>query len=279
MWESIWSYIIQQGDAFIVSLVVLIPGTIITIIITKTVGRRVKHSITYLINTHNLITGYSNNDIRVTFKGSPAVNVTVTKIALWNNGNTRLSKSEITDIQPITISIQEYDILSVNIIKQSNNDCGFIFRMVSSSNYVIDFNYMNFKEVCVVQVVHIEPNEDYISLHCMLKNRKKISKKYVTKKDGTFDKRHQYRSGFPLKSALVAYFYFVLMIFFYAIKNFIGELQIILSLPIANWPVWVSIVLLIISIVAFAYGVVFAKRILIPKSLEKEFTKQNIKIL
>jgi|GEM_PF-3212829 len=185
-------FIVRNWEAIAISVVILIVGTILNLLLRK----RTKISLKYLMSTNNLIKGKDDSDIKVTFKGIDAPNVTVTKIAIWNNGNQRLNKIEITKKYPVTISVDsEYKILDILILKQSNENSEFFVPKqvnensehdssdISPSSYVIDFEYINPKQGCVIQIVHTAPNENSISLHCELKNGKKIIKELKNEED------------------------------------------------------------------------------------------------
>ena len=177
-----WDFITRNWEAFVIGAVFFVLSTIVALLIKN----RKKISLKYLMRTNNLIKGKENSDIKVTFKGIDAPNVTVTKILIWNNGNQRLNKEEITRNNPITISIDEkYKILDILVIKVSNKNSEFDFQSISTSSYVLHFEYMNPMQGCVIQVVHTAPNEDSISLHCELKNGKKILKPVIKKIEST----------------------------------------------------------------------------------------------
>jgi len=227
------------------------------------------------MKTIKLIQGKDNSDIKVTYKDQEAINVTVTKIALWNTSSLRLENNEIAPLHPITVSINdEYQILDILILKQSNENSQFTPNVINATSYVIDFEYMNSNEGCVIQVVHTAPNENYISLQCELKNGTQIIKKPVIKDDEEIVTPSKAKN--QLKQIMYGCYILGISLFLYGLLSNCTEFPaFFLKFTHINVQVIETIIFFSYCALTILFGVLL-NITLIPKSLEIEFDRRYI---
>lgn len=107
--------------------------------------------------------------IKFTFNGIEINNLTSTKIAIWNSGNTVINKGDIVTGRELNISTKENaEILSVEIIAESESTNKFTLSEMTDSTQGLSFDYADKREGVVLQIFHTGDHDD-LNVSCKIK--------------------------------------------------------------------------------------------------------------
>jgi multisubunit Na+/H+ antiporter MnhG subunit len=116
--------------------------------------------------TNNLIRDYiaKFDGLEILYKGAKIQNLTVTKILFWNEGSETIDKQDLTNADPLRITVDDgYIILDYRIISCNNEASKFnCVLSEDKSSLLIEFDYIDRNQGLVVQVVHTGINQSDI---------------------------------------------------------------------------------------------------------------------
>ncbi|MCM1565126.1 MAG: hypothetical protein FNP40_10855 [Dehalobacter sp. 4CP] len=117
------------------------------------------------------------NGLQILYNGNKIPNVTVTKIALWNDGKDTINNSDIASADPLLIKCKDdYLILEAKIIytKKESNDVK-LHQIEQGKSYAIEFDYLDFEEGAVIQVLHTGNSSNDIQFCGTIKSAGKVN--------------------------------------------------------------------------------------------------------
>jgi hypothetical protein len=97
------------------------------------------------------------NEIEFLFKGSVVPKVTLSRVAIWNMGNTTLRRDQIIATDPVRITTTEGSIvLEARILKRTRqvNDFSVGLRHGFANEVECQFDYLDPRDGAVVEVIH-----------------------------------------------------------------------------------------------------------------------------
>lgn len=115
-------------------------------------------------------------DLNVVFNNIPVDNVTVTQIAIWNNGNKTIKREDIASLGLFTLRMtNNAKILNADIIHESDAIYCFKIDTINKNDLTIDFEYVDPKKGIVLQLIHTGSGND-IDVNCSIKGGKPVRK-------------------------------------------------------------------------------------------------------
>lgn len=117
--------------------------------------------------------------VNILYAGNKVNNLSITKIAFWNDGKETINNSDVAQNNPIRLIIDKDCIfLDAEIIYQKNPSNDFNISISNDNKYVdITFDYFDFEEGIVLQVFHTGNKSDDITLVGQIKSVKNIQRK------------------------------------------------------------------------------------------------------
>jgi len=115
-------------------------------------------------------------DIDVKYKGDEIDNLTVTKVAFWNNGNETINENDQAPTDKLRISLgEDFIVLESEILFQSSKSNNF--QVTNSTNYIsISFDYLDPKQGCIIKLIHTGRSSSDVSLLGTFKGSDKLKK-------------------------------------------------------------------------------------------------------
>lgn len=114
----------------------------------------IKHGVDTQINNERTL-----NKMEILFNNENIPNLTITKIAFWNSGNTVICENDIVQVCPFQIiGNDECMVLGADIITEAESTNQFILA-VKDNCVSIKFDYMNTKDGIVIQLIHTGDRE------------------------------------------------------------------------------------------------------------------------
>lgn len=112
----------------------------------------------YILRTVNLVRENVQkiDTVNILYAGNKVNNLSITKIAFWNDGKETINNSDVAQNNPIRLIIDKDCIfLDAEIIYQKNPSNDFNISISNDNKYVdITFDYFDFEEGIVLQVFH-----------------------------------------------------------------------------------------------------------------------------
>lgn len=111
----------------------------------------------YILKTYNLIKDYSSrfSNLSIKYNGEEVKNFSVSKIIFWNNGKETIDGSDITKIEPLTISIgKDNKILDANIIQTNNQASQIAITEIKDNYLIINFEYLDYLNGVGINIIH-----------------------------------------------------------------------------------------------------------------------------
>lgn len=115
--------------------------------------------------------------VEILYAGNKIENLSITKVAIWNDGRDTISFVDVAHADPLKICIdKEYDILDAEILFQRNSANDFNLLISNDKKSVlIKFDFFDFEEGVIIQLAHTGNSSDDIKLLGTIKSVKKIS--------------------------------------------------------------------------------------------------------
>jgi hypothetical protein len=166
-----------------VSLILAIVGLIFTFYFYYKSKKNRKP--TYVIRTINLVRKNIKKieTVEILYSGRRIENLSMTKIALWNDGKETINAIDVAISNPIRIDIdEEFEILESEILFQKNlaND----FRINIShdkKSLLVNFDYFDYEEGIVLQISHTANSSASLKIEGAIKAVKKIVRKKIAR--------------------------------------------------------------------------------------------------
>lgn len=131
----------------------------------------------YLITGRNIIHNYRSGieKLEITSKGVPIPSLTVTQIKIWNKGNKTINRGDITEKDPLTVSISDGFRILGKTIYEKNEANNFKLVEVPDKNYLlVDFEYMDKNDGAVIEIFHTGNSPACIDIGGTIKGGGKI---------------------------------------------------------------------------------------------------------
>ena len=136
---------------------------------------------TYMVRTINLVRDMlpKIDAVEMLYSGKKVNNLSISKVAFWNEGKETINFIDIAPQKPIKIIINdEYDILDVGILFQKNDANNFKINISEDKKSVdITFDYFDYNEGMVLQIFHTGNCSENIKIEGKIKSVKKINRK------------------------------------------------------------------------------------------------------
>jgi len=135
----------------------------------------------YIIRTINLISDslFKIVPVEILFSGHKINKLSISKIALWNDGKEAIRPENLAPNEPIKLFIdKKFDILAADILFRKNNANNFQIEISEDKKSInISYDYFKHEEGLVMQVVHTGNRSDDIYFEGDVITGKKISRK------------------------------------------------------------------------------------------------------
>lgn len=136
---------------------------------------------TYIVRTINLVKEKIQkiDVIEIIYSGNKVSNLSMTKIALWNDGKDTISMSDIAQNNKLRFAINDgFEILDYKILFHKNPSNDFTLELASDKKSItILFDFFDFEEGIVVQLFHTGNTSEDIVIEGHVKSVKKITRK------------------------------------------------------------------------------------------------------
>jgi len=136
---------------------------------------------TYAVRTINLVSSNISkiNILDILYSGEKINNLSISKVALWNDGKETINSTDIAPLKPIKIMINDkYDILDATILFQKNDGNNFILNLATDKKSVdITFDYFDYKDGIVLQIFHTGNSNEYVRIEGGIKSVSKICRR------------------------------------------------------------------------------------------------------
>ena len=141
------------------TIIGIVGGAIVGLIVTHVYYRLQKRrrELCWSEDSTNLIKGYSSlfEKLEIQYEGQKIENLTVSKIAFWNNGNETIDHTDIAIPPYIWPRIEDTKILDVKVITASTVGNGFeAINMPDHLVIALNFDYLDAQQGAVIQVIH-----------------------------------------------------------------------------------------------------------------------------
>lgn len=136
---------------------------------------------TYFIKSNNLVTGFSKKlgKLQLLYGRTSVENLTVSRIAFWNDGAETIEASNIVEADPLRIEAGgDCDILDAYIIQENNKANKFKVELANSKLVKILFDYLDKGEGGVIQLIHTGKGSSEIELKGLVKGAGKPKSSY-----------------------------------------------------------------------------------------------------
>lgn len=178
--------LLNQWYSPIVGLIGLIIGLIsipLSIFLYRR-GQRLKKPCWSVTNTI-LIEGYSSSleELGITYKNQKVENLSVGRIAFWNEGRETVDISDLTKTNPLRIQARNgINILDAKIVVQNNNSSAFSGIINEErTSAIIKFEYIDQNQGVVIQIVHTGVSSKAISIEGDIKGSTPLRRKKHSK--------------------------------------------------------------------------------------------------
>lgn len=112
----------------------------------------------YAMKTETLIAGYSAKfeDLKILYKDKQIENLSVSRIAFWNNGIETIELNDIAPKAPLVVFAEdEVEILDAKVLQQTNRSNDFSIHLLDNNKFAqILFDYIDKGQGAVFQVIH-----------------------------------------------------------------------------------------------------------------------------
>ncbi len=117
-------------------------------------SRRVKQ-LCYTVTTANLIQDYSAklSGLKIEYKGKNPANISVSKIAIWNDGTETIDHTDVAEAEPLRI-VCDSEVLDWSVISFTTPANQFGLARSGSLLSDVVFDYLDKTEGGIVQLVH-----------------------------------------------------------------------------------------------------------------------------
>ncbi len=136
---------------------------------------------TFFIKSYNLLSDFSSklDKLQILYGNTGIKNLTVSRIAFWNDGAETIEASNIVEADPLRIEGGgDCDILDAYIIQENNKANKFKVELANSKLVKILFDYLDKGEGGVIQLIHTGKGSSEIELKGLVKGAGKPKSSY-----------------------------------------------------------------------------------------------------
>jgi hypothetical protein len=112
----------------------------------------------------------------VSFKGKNLRNISVSKVAIWNDGTETIHRSDIAEAAPLRVVVSDAELLDSTVLKTTSPANQFGLKQVENS-VLVDFDYLDRHQGAIVQLVHTGKSSSNITLGGALKGSRPVSRR------------------------------------------------------------------------------------------------------
>ncbi|QAT88499.1 hypothetical protein EJ065_6974 [Corallococcus coralloides] len=138
-----------------ISFLLAIAGTALSVIFYY--KSRITKRPRYALRSNNIIRAFTSKveSLEILYRGRRIENLTVTKIALWNDGKATIHQNDIASLDPLIISTaKNHEILDASIIDSKNPANQLEISRIDPGKFKLSFEYLDHHEGAVLQVFH-----------------------------------------------------------------------------------------------------------------------------
>lgn len=139
---------------------------------------------TYIVRSVNLVKENIQkiDTVDILYSKEKIQNLSVSKIAFWNDGKATINKSDITAKEPIKLAIKDgYKFLDIEILFEKNKANDFKVEISEDNRLInISFDYCDFEEGVVLQIFHTANSSEDIYFEGKIKAVKEIYRKELS---------------------------------------------------------------------------------------------------
>jgi hypothetical protein len=136
---------------------------------------------TYIIRTINLVKEKIQKieTVEIKYGGEIVENLSISKIALWNDGKETINSNDVANNNKIKIKINnDYRFLDAEILFQKNEASDFKCFISNDNLFInIEFDYFDYEEGVVLQIFHTGNESNDLFIDGKIKSVKKIIRK------------------------------------------------------------------------------------------------------
>jgi len=162
------------------TLLIGVAATIVVAVIIYSKSKRIRKP-TFLIRSNNLVAGFGKklDKLQLLYDETNIENLTVSKIAFWNEGAETLEQANVVEAEPLRIeAVGSCDILDAYVIQKNNEANKFSVELVSSKRVKILFDFLEKGEGGVIQLIHTGKESLDIELKGLVKGAGKPRSSY-----------------------------------------------------------------------------------------------------
>ncbi len=138
----------------------------------------------YVIRTINLVKEKIQkiDTVKIMYSNREINNLSISKIAIWNDGKETINKNDVANSSPIKININNnFNILDAEILYQKNNANDFKIEIEDNKKCInLTFDYFDFEEGVILQIYHTGNSSEDLNLSGTIKSVKKIIRKEIS---------------------------------------------------------------------------------------------------
>lgn len=134
-------------------------------------SRRNKEPV-YTKKSFNIIQDFSSKltDLAIKYKNESVNNLTITKIAFWNDGRDTINMVDVAEADPLRISItDDSKILSAEVIYSGNPANRFRISDIKENSVKLLFDYIDKNEGGIIQIIHTGKSSKNIDVKGIIK--------------------------------------------------------------------------------------------------------------
>ncbi|AWL09499.1 hypothetical protein HME7025_01646 [Aquirufa nivalisilvae] len=133
---------------------------------------------TFAIRTINLIRDKIQkiDTVEILYSGEKVNNLSISKIAIWNDGKETINKTDVASNNPLKIKIKDnFKFLDAKVLYQKNDANDFIIQISTDRNFInIAFDYFDFEDGIVLELFHTGNTSEDLYIDGKIKSVKSI---------------------------------------------------------------------------------------------------------
>lgn len=138
----------------------------------------------WAIRNTTLIEGYSSKlrDLEVFYKGDRVEDLSVCRIAFWNDGKATIDRQDIATANPLRIASRDQArILDAKVLATNSRSSQFTASLpdTRTAAHLLEFDYLDHGHGAVLQVVHTGTSEEDLEVVGDIKGSSGIQKKDI----------------------------------------------------------------------------------------------------
>jgi hypothetical protein len=242
---SIWT--LQIGDLesigfWIPIILTAIVGALISLYFYRKT-RRFKRP-AFAVGTQNLIRDYSTklSGLKIEYKGKNPSTISVSKLAIWNEGTETIDRADIAPGDPLRIYCLEGEILESSVVDVTSPANQFGVQPAGPAALYVAFEYLDKNQGAIVQIVHTSTSPTPVFVVGSVKGSEPIVSRGFEP-----NAKLSRISGWAMAAAVIALFGFVIQYSSYGVQAsipFIGasSMLFVLSLIVSSIAVRITTV-------------------------------------